>query len=222
MESVAVQIGVEAKVADFPLAEGPAFGLQRQVAALQRRNALLEALIDNLTLGVALIDRSGHIDYRNRMARQIFARRDGLWERDGMLTIRSSAALRVLAMIGSGAQSDEAVAVPRDGQAEPYSLLFARRDQGSQVLMLIRDPQCNAAANFAAVRRHFGLTGCETSLLEAMTFGERLADFCRRRGISRNTGKFHLRALFAKTGTNRQADLIRRSISLLASFAPFG
>lgn len=90
------------------------------------------------------------------------------------------------------------------------------------VLLLIRDPEQSGAGNFAALRQYFGLTASEAALLEALTFGERLNDFCQRRGISPNTGKFHLRGLFAKTGTNRQADLIRRTISLLASFTPFG
>jgi len=209
----------DAKIVEFPIAEGAIHRLQREVAALQQRNALLETLIDTLTLGVVLVDGEGRIDYRNRAAQEIFARRDGLFERDGMLTIRSPAALRLLAMIASGAQSDEAVTVPREGSAEAYTLLLTRRDD--LVLILIRDPQHGPSGNFAAISRHFALTHCETSLLEALTFGERLNDFCRRRGISPNTGKFHLRSLFAKTGTNRQADLIRRSISLLASFAPF-
>lgn len=217
-----MKIDAQLNVVEFPLAETASYRLQREVAALKQRNALLESLIDNLTLGVVLVDSEGRIEYKNRAAQEIFARRDGLCERDGMLTIRSSAALRVLAMIGSFTQSDEAVSVPREGTAEPYTLLFARRNPGDRVLMLIRDPQHNGAGNFAAVRRHFALTACETGLLEALTFGERLADFCRRRGISTNTGKFHLRSLFAKTGTNRQADLVRRSISLLSSFAPFG
>ena len=209
----------DATIVEFPIVEGSSHRLQREVALLRQRNALLETLVDNLTLGVALVDGEGRIDYRNRAARDIFARRDGLCERDGMLTIRSPAALRLLAMIASGAQSDEAVTVPREGSSESYTLLLTRRDD--LVLILIRDPQQSPAGNFAAISRHFALTVCEASLLEALTFGERLNDFCLRRGISLNTGKFHLRALFAKTGTNRQADLIRRTISLLASFAPF-
>jgi DNA-binding CsgD family transcriptional regulator len=207
------------RVVEFPIAEGAIHRLQRDAAALKQRNALLETLIDNLMLGVVLVDGDGRIDYRNRAAREIFARRDGLCERDGVLTIRSTAALRLLAMIAGGAQSNEAVTVPREGSAEPYTLLLAARQD--RVLMLIRDPQQSPSGNFAALRRHFALTICEAALLEALTFGERLNDFCQRRGISLNTGKFHLRSLFAKTGTNRQADLVRRSISLLASFAPF-
>jgi DNA-binding CsgD family transcriptional regulator len=138
-----------------------------------------------------------------------------------MLSIRSPAALRLLAMIATGTLPDEAVSVPRQGSSQPYRLLLSRQGRHDLVLVLIRDPEQGAAANFTAIRQHFALTASETSLLEALTFGERLKDFCQRRNISPNTGKFHLRGLFAKTGTHRQADLVRCTISLLASFAPF-
>jgi DNA-binding CsgD family transcriptional regulator len=229
--------------------------LQCELATLGQRNALLETLIDALRLGVVLADREGRLQYRNRAAQEILARRDGLCDRDDILLARSPAAARALAQaltaIANGACDSEALSVPRD-DGEPYALLLTQqhgplpnnRDHDNVdviaepwsflanviqsqraaplVLVLIRDSRPDAVGNFAAIGRHFALTASEITLLEALTCGERLNDFCRRRGISPNTGKFHLRSLFAKTGTHRQADLVRRTVSLLASFAPFG
>ncbi len=226
--------------------------LQRELAAMEKRNAMLENVVDALSLGVALVDGEGRLHYVNRAAQTILTRRDGLCERDGVLLARSAAASRALAQslvaISSGVSEHEAISVPRDG-AEPYALLMQQHgplpdNRGHDnidviagpwgflanaiqpgmplVLMLLRDPLHNGTGDFAAVRRHFALTASEATLLEALTYGERLNDFCRRRGISPNTGKFHLRSLFAKTGTHRQADLVRRVVSLLANFAPFG
>lgn len=257
----------EATIVDFPhgvaeAATSPALQrLQQALAAAQRRAALLETLIDRLSLGVALVDAEGRLHYANRAANTIMTRRDSLCERNGMLIGRSVGLSRLLAQglaqVIGGYGDSEALSLPRHGGGEPYTVLLARQDaadllttidrpgeqretiggpwsflsdaEGSaarvgrpMALMLIRDPQHSGAGNFAALRQYFGLTASEAALLEALTFGERLNDFCRRRGISPNTGKFHLRGLFAKTGTNRQADLIRRTISLLASFTPFG
>ncbi|MEO8558548.1 MAG: PAS domain-containing protein, partial [Rhodospirillales bacterium] len=80
-----MKIDAQLNVVEFPLAETASYRLQREVAALKQRNALLESLIDNLTLGVVLVDSEGRIEYKNRAAQEIFARRDGLCERDGML-----------------------------------------------------------------------------------------------------------------------------------------
>ncbi len=256
-----------ATIVDFPhgVAEASASPtlqrLQHELAAARRRAALLETLIDRLSLGVALVDAEGRLHYANRAANAIAMRRDSLCERNGMLIGRSVGLSRLLAQglaqVIGGECDSEALSLPRHGGGEPYTVLLARQDATdllatierpgehretiggpwsllsgpdgdaarrgqAMALMLIRDPQHSGAGNFAALRQYFGLTASEAALLEALTFGERLNDFCRRRGISPNTGKFHLRGLFAKTGTNRQADLIRRTISLLASFTPFG
>ncbi len=224
--------------------------LRREIALLRRRNDTLEGLFDRLSLGVALVDSDGRLHYRNRAARTMFARCDGLVERNGLLTAHDATAtralLRLIIAAAVGAPEGETLTLPSEKDGQSYALLAtrqlaplnapvlddwmasgrpptpARLNGGDLILLLIRDPHQSADGNFAAVRQHFALTICESKLLEALTFGERLNDFCRRRGISPNTGKFHLRSLFAKTGTHRQADLIRRTIALLASFAPFG
>jgi DNA-binding CsgD family transcriptional regulator len=39
--------------------------------------------------------------------------------------------------------------------------------------------------------------------------GERLEDYAARAGISMNTARTHLKSIFAKTETTRQAELVR-------------
>ncbi len=46
-------------------------------------------------------------------------------------------------------------------------------------------------------------------MVRLLVSGGRLADAPARLGIGRETAKTHLRHVFSKTGTNRQAELVR-------------
>lgn len=54
-----------------------------------------------------------------------------------------------------------------------------------------------------------GLTESEARLAAALAAGETLASHAARLGIGRETARTHLRNAFAKTGTRRQAELVR-------------
>jgi DNA-binding CsgD family transcriptional regulator len=55
----------------------------------------------------------------------------------------------------------------------------------------------------------YGLTESEARLAAALAAGETLASHAARQGIGRETARTHLRNAFAKTGTRRQAELVR-------------
>ena len=61
----------------------------------------------------------------------------------------------------------------------------------------------------------FGLTGAETQVLASIGCGHTLLDIAKDKHLSRTTIRSHLAALFAKTGTNRQSELV----ALLDTFA---
>ena len=51
-------------------------------------------------------------------------------------------------------------------------------------------------------------TAAESRLAKALLSGQSLTEFIKQAGISINTARKQLAALFAKTGTNRQAALV--------------
>ena len=59
-----------------------------------------------------------------------------------------------------------------------------------------------------ALKTHYRLTPTEIGLAEALFHGETLRDFAEARGRSFNTVRNQLKSVFAKTGTNRQSDLV--------------
>jgi DNA-binding CsgD family transcriptional regulator len=85
---------------------------------------------------------------------------------------------------------------PRFALIEPSALVF------------LGDP--NAASDpDRRIARLYGLTTAETRLLGALFAGQRLKDYAAASSISVNTAKFHLKSIFAKTGSTRQMDLHR-------------
>ncbi|MCW6506777.1 helix-turn-helix transcriptional regulator [Lichenifustis flavocetrariae] len=65
----------------------------------------------------------------------------------------------------------------------------------------------------------FGLTPAEARLAYEMAHGDGLGACARRLGITPNTARTHLKHVFEKTGTRRQAELLRLLLSCGFSLA---
>lgn len=81
-------------------------------------------------------------------------------------------------------------------------------EQPVAVVALSR-PSERPAPEATALAALHGLTPAEAEVVRLLATGGRLADAPARLGMSRETARTHLRHVFAKTGTNRQADLVR-------------
>jgi DNA-binding CsgD family transcriptional regulator len=55
----------------------------------------------------------------------------------------------------------------------------------------------------------YGLTAAEAAVAVALARGEDVREIARRRGVSTETVRGQLKAVLAKTGCSRQADLVR-------------
>lgn len=71
----------------------------------------------------------------------------------------------------------------------------------------------HASATAADVRNRFGFTAAEARLATALIAGKDLEAACHTQAISIATGRSHLHAMFAKTHTHRQTDLLRVLLS---------
>jgi DNA-binding CsgD family transcriptional regulator len=63
------------------------------------------------------------------------------------------------------------------------------------------------------LRRLFGLTDREATVLRALVQGDNTAAIARRLGISEETAKTHLRHIMQSVGVGRQVDLVRLVLS---------
>jgi DNA-binding CsgD family transcriptional regulator len=95
------------------------------------------------------------------------------------------------------------VAVPI--RIEPVIRSFSN----AAVVVFVSEPGGSSrfrAADFAA---GYGLTAAEARLFEVLAAGERISDDAGRVQCSVNTANTHPKQIFSKTGTHRQAGLVR-------------
>jgi DNA-binding CsgD family transcriptional regulator len=200
----------------------------------ERRSAGLLEAIGSLHTAVLLLDSAGRVIDLNGPARAILARRDGLRlgpERE--IELARGVGDRDLAplfggagapALANGVQRGGAITVARQGKRMPYALLVAplcSRDflpdhEQPAAVVFITDPETVGAPGEQALHDVYGLTPTETALAQRLTAGQSLAEAAGEMEISKNTVRTHLKRIFSKTGTGRQAELV----SLLLRGAP--
>lgn len=195
------------------------------VAALQQNT--LSAVVDLLTVGVVLTDERSRIIYANRTACGLLEARSGIIKVGDRLTAQDATAAAALRGAIAAAGGGETNGIPRSGLAVPIPA-DRSDDLAAWVLPLDAGLRSEFAAAYAAkvavflrplddtspfpgelfVRR-YGITPAECRVLALLTQGMTPREAAAALGITEPTAKTHLQHLFAKTGTQRQADLVK-------------
>ncbi len=91
-----------------------------------------------------------------------------------------------------------------------YDLLLATIEARLRQIGRIRSGRAmeRIAPDFATLSAFYGLTPAETRITQALTQGRKLTQIAADLGVSRSTIAFHMRNIFQKTGTSRQAQLV--------------
>lgn len=103
-------------------------------------------------------------------------------------------------------------------QSLPSAKLRSGRNRPA-LTVFVRDPEFRTQAPLAIAQRLYNLTQAETALVFELVNGLSLDEAAERLDIRRNTARAHLRSIFAKTGVQRQATLMRM---ILNSIVPPG
>ncbi len=78
----------------------------------------------------------------------------------------------------------------------------------ARILVLVNDLASRPLAKAEQLGQMFGLTPAEARLAEALSSGGGLRQVADELGVSHETGRTHLKRLFAKTGVNHQSALV--------------
>jgi DNA-binding CsgD family transcriptional regulator len=76
------------------------------------------------------------------------------------------------------------------------------------VLVLITDPERQAPANGDLLRELFQLTRKEAAITAKLSEGKSVEQAATELSVTYETARTHLRRIFSKTGTSRQAELL--------------
>lgn len=188
------------------------------------------AALDALASAVVLVDGDMRVVHANAAAAYLLATGDEIVEQRGVLALRDQTAGAALALAVRDADSDEAnfgrrgIGIPAQrvsGAPSVMHVLPLRRGTVRPTLTpnaaaaIFVAPTAGApAVSDDTVALLFGLTPAEVRVFSRMAKGETVAQAARSLGIGDSTVKTHLLRLFAKTGTRRQAELVKLAASL--------
>ncbi|QDF39119.1 helix-turn-helix transcriptional regulator [Bradyrhizobium symbiodeficiens] len=203
---------------------------------LQQQNALETISVrtlDALRTAVVLLDAEAHITHANAGARDILEEAEILRSVRGRLVTSDPNADRVLrqalasTVVGDWAMTSASISLhltARDGShcvAHLLPLTAGRRQSfaasyGACAVLFVSKAAFDTSLAPDLIRKLFKLTPTELRVLLSIVEIGGVPDVARSMGTAESTIKTHLARIFAKTGTKRQADLVR----LMAAFTP--
>ncbi|MBC2650229.1 helix-turn-helix transcriptional regulator [Novosphingobium aerophilum] len=202
----------------------PLYGV---IAQPERARLVAEYVLEASGIGVVVVTADGTVLSANATARTIMARTDLLRLRDGRLVASTSAdqaALRAAVAAMARAQAPRldpachcSVALADPVGAARLTLIVrpgppywpVSAPLRRTAVVIVRDPAQPATLPPGDLAALFGLTAAEARLATRLADGEGLDEAALALGITRNTARSQLQAIFAKTGVNRQGDLVR-------------
>lgn len=218
-----------------------ALGVMERLRDAELQGAASLAALDRLATGVVLIDARGAVVHANRAAERIFDAGEGLvmireaGSSHGRLAPLDAAAQAMLAralasMLNPGQPAeDHALAVlvpnPPSGRLKVLQLAPLTRACGFEtgagsaraIVFILGSDRSSDLLDAELLRRLYGVTQAEARLAARLFSGETLADAASNCGIAQATARTQLRHIFEKTGTHRQAELMRLLVALAAA-----
>ena len=194
--------------------------------SIQQRLGMLsagEAVLDTLPLGIVFLSGEAAAVYCNRAAEEIFRANDGLSLRNRRISagdrIAQAQIRRAIreAVSPRASLSPAAVSIPRAHLRRDYQLLAAPLRQRFRQLkgvaepatvVLITDPERQTPANGDLLIQTYKLTRKEAMFATKLYEGKSVEKAAEELSITYETARTHLRRIFSKTRTSRQAELL--------------
>ena len=205
-------------------------GPERQLFGQALVRALLDAS-DALGFGAVLLSSSAKMLHANEEARRHIG--EHITFVQGRLVLQNRGAAETLRQLLRAMQDDPSEAIrrehllrlPRDGQRPvvvrllPIPSPLSDLLDGAAVLMVLLDSDEHPCPTVAALQETFGLTRGEALVSLQLMRGDSPREISAARKVSIGTVRAQLKALFAKTQTSRQSELVWL-LARLATLAP--
>lgn len=189
----------------------------------------LTGLLDNSRVSVIQLDRLGRIVAASDEAGSLLEQSQALSDQGGRLSAGSPREDRILQRLLAGAlppagtpAAGGSMTIERPGARTRLIVHVAPvperargpRSQQVAALVLAVDPERRPRIDAGLVGDALNLTGAESELAAMMAAGATVRDIAAETGRSAGTIRWHLKRIFRKQGISRQADLVRRVLSL--------
>ncbi|MGH7057804.1 MAG: helix-turn-helix transcriptional regulator [Acetobacteraceae bacterium] len=222
----------KARVAAFLPHLGRALEIRRRLAHLAIERSAASDLIERSGTATLVLAGDGRVLYANAGAERLFSAGDAIRVIGGRFTAMDrSAAGRLAALIrtsantaaGKAGGAGGAISICRANRLPLTALVAPFRPAADgpgaslpAAIVFLRDPESPCPSGMA-LRGLFGLTASEAAVAAAVAGGTAADDLAAGLGITLNTVRTHLKNIFAKTGTSRQAQLVSVILTSIAA-----
>ena len=203
----------------------------------ERRRRVAEYVLETSGVGVILVDSKGSVLMANAVAHEIMAQSGVLTIVDSRLSATRTADQQLL-MRHIRQKADEqtphagvdcytALSMDCDESPHPITIIIRPGPPYAPVsaplrrtaMVIMRDPARRGMISAVDLERMFDLSPAEARLARLLADGLSMEDVALQLGVRRTTVRSQLQSIFAKTGTNRQGDLVRLVLSSAAPLA---
>jgi DNA-binding CsgD family transcriptional regulator len=200
--------------------------LDHRLTRIEGQRDVAARVIDQLTIGVMLLDQQLKPLLVNRSAERLLVRCNGLVLDAGELRTGNPAITRrlkhlvasVSSMTNTTGTPDAALNIPRPSGRKPLRLLVTpaagwsgqtRHTKRALVAVFVTDPEQTAVSSTVALQRRYGLTPVEAKVTLAIAKGQRVTEIAASLRLTRNTTRWYVKQALAKTGASTQAQLVQ-------------
>lgn len=202
--------------------------LQAKLNQARTLELAMDAVTEGMQVGAVVLDGQAKVVHSAGLAKARLSQRQGfdLWS--GRLRATYPANDRKLQSMLQHVQSvdprpcsPQAARFEQAGKDGPLGVSLRRlpedRDQAERSLpgaiIVFQDLDRDTEISEETLKQLFALTAAEARLARLLAKGLSIDEAAERLSVSRNTLRTHLAALFQKTGTFRQAELVRTLVS---------
>ena len=176
-------------------------------------------IIDSLPIALITVRKSGEIVNYNSIAAKILETKESLYAENGKLKIKSERYREKLYHIINSSLSKKPSskdvslkleAKPSRGFVSVFAIKSSNENAITEELctLFITTNAWTQHVSTKSIRYAFQLSEAEARLAKMLVSGDALSTIAETLGISHNTARNQLKSIFAKTSTNRQAELV--------------
>lgn len=211
-----------------------AIELHAKLNRMRSERNLYANAVSSFSVGSVILDAQAKVLTTNAVADEILAEKDGITLQHGKLVIDSRDETQQLKSLLSAVKENNSQPSAHIAQAMRIRRPSGKQDLGlvirqvplSQwsegqaspaIAIFLSDPERHTDTSQEVITQLFNLTNAEASLTLLLAKGLSINEASDELSVSPHTARSQLKAIFAKTGVSRQAELVRLVINSVAN-----